>query len=111
MSRAFVRRALPRRGVWIALLALLATLFGSVPVASAAPVGIAGTWESTYHCLTGWCAGSDFPLEIVFIQAKGSSHVTAGDGSASGTLSGSTLTWHGGGNGEPRRPGRPPHTS
>ncbi|MHB8242097.1 MAG: alpha/beta fold hydrolase [Solirubrobacteraceae bacterium] len=89
---AFARRAAARRALLTLCLAVLASL---LLTASAFALNVTGTWNANYHCEAGWCAGQDFPAPgVVLEQAKGSSHVT-NPPSASGTLSGNTLTLDG----------------
>jgi len=80
---------------FVALLALL--LFGCVSSSRAAGApNFSGTWNTTYHCKKGWCAGQDFPSNgVVLVQAPGSSTVTNGTGGLVGPVSGRTLTMHG----------------
>ena len=94
--RTSARRRPYRRLVWVPVLALLSSLLGSAASASAAqPFNVSGTWNANYHCVSGWCAGSDFPAPgVVLSQAKGSNVVTSPG--AHGTISGHVLTFHGG---------------
>jgi hypothetical protein len=70
--------------------------------AAAAELNVTGTWQGSYHCESGKCAGQQRSGVFTLSQAAGSSAVTGtlnvaggGQGSATGTLSGSTLTLHG----------------
>ena len=75
------------------ILLVAALALWPAPVASASTsLNVSGTYSSTYHCKTGWCAGEDFPATTVLTQAPGST--TVYDGSNAGTLSGDTLTIH-----------------
>ncbi|HEV3309437.1 MAG TPA: IPT/TIG domain-containing protein, partial [Chloroflexota bacterium] len=93
-------RQFPAGAARIGVCAMLATalLTFTLPIsrtASAASLNVTGTWKESYHCLAGWCAGSDFPNTIVLSQKTGSSAVTgsdAGGATIKGTLSGHSLT-------------------
>jgi hypothetical protein len=70
--------------------------------AVAAELNVTGTWQGSYNCESGKCAGQQKSGVFILSQAAGSSAVTGtlnvaggGQGSVTGTLSGSTLTLQG----------------
>jgi hypothetical protein len=84
---------------------LAALAFGALVPATggaASEVNATGTWQGTYHCASGTCAGREENGVFVLQEAAGSSAVTGtlkvmggGEGSVTGTLSGNTLTLEG----------------
>jgi hypothetical protein len=91
-----------RASVPLRCLAAVAALI-ALPVASAsaAEVNATGTWQAVYHCEQGNCAGHETSGTFELQQAAGSSTVSGtlrlltGQGTVTGTLSGSTLTLSG----------------
>ena len=83
-------------------MALLVAALVPASGAAAAEVNATGTWQGTYHCESGNCAGQERTGMFVLQEAAGSSTVTGtlkvtggGEGTIAGTLNGNTLTLEG----------------
>ena len=95
--------AVPKTGLAILAIVTALALGALLPATgAAAEVNATGTWQATYHCASGSCAGQEKSGVFVLQQAAGSSTVTGtlnvtggGEGAVTGTLSGSTLTLEG----------------
>jgi hypothetical protein len=93
------RRTTSRRGAHALGMAVIAVLALAVP-AAAAELNVTGTWQVSYHCESGSCAGREESGGTTLSEAAGSSAVSGtwnvagggGGGSVNGTLTGSTLT-------------------
>ena len=88
--------ARPRSGTLIVSLLSIVVVACASAARSAAPnaPNLTGTWQSTYHCVSGWCAGKDFPDKITLNQPAGSSSVSGSDqigSTITGTMNGTTL--------------------
>jgi hypothetical protein len=62
--------------------AIVGVIVGCVVLLAAASAGAAfdptGTWKSVYHCKAGWCAGQDFPADMVVARYDAKSGVYSG---------------------------------
>jgi hypothetical protein len=103
-ARTQQSRAVPlaRSAALAGFAAILFAMLVLAPGAAAAEVNATGTWQGAYHCASGPCAGQEKVGTFVLHEAAGSSAVTGtlnvaggGEGSVTGTLSGSTLTLEG----------------
>lgn len=103
MGRRWFRAVSTLTGVRAVTLAGAAALaLAAAAPAAAAEVNVTGTWQGTYHCASGNCAGQEKSGVFVLQQGAGSSSVTGtidiaggGQGTVSGTVGGNTLTLEG----------------
>ena len=82
--------------VTLVMALLIGLLTVAMPAGASGDQNFSGTWNTTYYCKAGWCAGESFPSNgVVFVQAEGSSKVYNGTGGFVGNVSGRTLSFTG----------------